>query len=124
MRRILLVEDNQLSQLMMYHTLKARGIEAEMASDGQEAVEKNSANPYDLILMDIQMPKLNGYEATQAIRVKELTTGKHSYIIGLTGNVYDNERARCQAAGMDDYLTKPFDYAQLEEVLKTLDITL
>lgn len=88
---MLLVEDNQLSQKMMFYTLRHVGLKADVADDGRKAVEMATSNPYDIILMDIMMPELNGYEATHFIRQFEHENkSKKAFIIGLTGNVYDS----------------------------------
>ena len=116
MAKILLVEDNELSQKMMFYTLRHAGIEADVASDGQEAVDMVISNAYELILMDIQLPVFDGYEATRQIRYHEFAEGKHSFIIGLTSNVYDQEREKCIAAGMDEYMTKPFDIVLFKDL--------
>lgn len=126
MSKILLVEDNKLSQKMMFYTLRHMGLEADMADDGNEAVDKAAAGEYDLILMDIQMPGCDGYEATRLIRQgEEGRGGRPAFIVGLTGNVYDGEREKCIRAGMDDFLPKPFDVEQFTELVrdrKVLDI--
>lgn len=111
MARILLVEDNKMSQKMMYYTLKRLGLETDYAEDGAEAVQKATEGGYDIVLMDIMMPVFDGYEATRRIRQseKEQADGRHTLIIGLTGNVYDMEEQKCLQAGMDGYLAKPFD---------------
>lgn len=119
MSRILLVEDNKLSQKMMFYTLRHMGLDADMADDGQEAVDKAAAGGYDLILMDIQMPGRDGYEATRLIRSAEQERGAgRAFIVGLTGNVYDGEREKCLRAGMDDFLPKPFDVEQFTELVR------
>lgn len=126
MSKMMLVEDNKLSQKMMFYTLRNIGVQADMADDGKMAVEKAIANGYDVILMDIMMPELNGYEATQKIREYEKSSNtKRSFIIGLTSNVYDSERAKCIEAGMDEYLPKPFDADSFIEMVrhyKVMDI--
>ncbi len=126
MSKILLVEDNKLSQKMMFYTLRHMGLDADMADDGEEAVDKASQEDYDLILMDIQMPGYDGYEATRLIRSGEEGRGaRRAFIVGLTGNVYDGEREKCIKAGMDDFLPKPFDVELFTELVrdrKVLDI--
>lgn len=116
---ILLVEDNLISQKMMFFTFKAAGVITDVASDGEEAVLKASQKRYDVILMDIMMPNMDGYEATELIRRAEAENGsRRSFIIGLTGNVYDSERQKCLEAGMDDFLPKPFDMDALKVILE------
>ncbi len=109
MIKILLVEDNEISQKMMYYTFRHAGLSSDLAADGFEAVQKATETDYDVVLMDIMMPGIDGYEATARIREFEAKTGRHTLIIGLTGNVYDSERKKCIEAGMDSYMTKPFD---------------
>ncbi len=110
MSKMLLVEDNKLSQKMMFYTLRHVGLKADVADDGRKAVEMATSNKYDIILMDIMMPELNGYEATHFIRkLEQENQSKKAFIIGLTGNVYDSERQKCINAGMDEFLAKPFD---------------
>ncbi len=119
MSKMLLVEDNQLSQKMMFYTLRHVGLKADVADDGRKAVEMATSNPYDIILMDIMMPELNGYEATHFIRqFEQENKSKKAFIIGLTGNVYDSERAKCIDAGMDEFLAKPFDIDQFLEIVR------
>ena len=124
MSKILLVEDNKLSQKMMFYTFKHLGIEADVAEDGQQAADMVLANSYDVVLMDIMMPILDGYEATQKIREYESPRGLHTFIVGLTCNVYDEERTKCLKAGMDEYLPKPFDYDKLKVILSQNNISI
>ena len=119
MARILLVEDNKLSQKMMYYTFKKYGIEADFADDGLQADKMARAETYDIILMDIIMPNMDGYQATQYIREAEKQTKHHALIIGLSGNVYDSEREKCLKAGMDDFMTKPFNIDSLRSIAKS-----
>lgn len=124
MTKILLVEDNLISQKMMFYTFKAQGVVADIAGDGFEAVSMAVKGDYDVILMDIMMPGIDGYQATANIRQSEAQTGKHAYIIGLTGNVYDSERKKCFDAGMDDYMPKPFDMDLFKQILERNGMTL
>lgn len=118
MARILLVEDNKLSQKMMYYTFKKYGIEADFADDGIQADKMARAENYDVILMDIIMPNMDGYQATRYIREAEKTSKHRALIIGLSGNVYDSEREKCLNAGMDDFLTKPFNIESLRSIAR------
>ncbi|MBP5366088.1 MAG: response regulator [Bacteroidales bacterium] len=106
---ILLVEDNVLNQKLLYFNFKKLGFEIKIVNNGFEAVEVYTKNFYDVILMDIMMPKLDGYQTTERIREIEQTTGNHSFIIGLTSNVYDSDKESCLACGMNDFMSKPFD---------------
>lgn len=124
MTKILLVEDNLISQKMMFYTFKAVGASSDVASDGFEAVSMAADGAYDVILMDIMMPGIDGYEATARIRQDEAQASKRAYIIGLTGNVYDSERQKCLAAGMDAYMPKPFDMDLFKQILERNGMTL
>lgn len=124
MTKILLVEDNLISQKMMFYTFKAQGVIADMAADGFEAVAMVAKGDYDVILMDIMMPGIDGYQATANIREGEQGRGRRAFIIGLTGNVYDSERQKCLNAGMDDYMSKPFDIEILKDILSRNGIPL
>lgn len=124
MTKILLVEDNLISQKMMFYTFRAAGARSDVASDGFEAVSMAATGAYDVILMDITMPGIDGYQATARIREAEAMGQKRAYIIGLTGNVYDSERQKCLAAGMDDFMPKPFDIESFKLILERNGMTL
>ncbi|HUM94252.1 MAG TPA: ATP-binding protein [Candidatus Competibacter sp.] len=115
--RVLVAEDNPVNQEVARAMLEILGCRADIVADGHEAVEAASQQSYDLILMDCQMPVLDGFEATAEIRGRERASGVHLPIIALTANVVKGFRERCLEAGMDDYLSKPFDQAQLAELL-------
>jgi len=103
--RILVAEDNLVNQRVVKLQLKKLGLTADMAANGREAVLAHQRNEYDIILMDCQMPELDGYEATQAIRTA--AGPRQPYVIALTANSMEGDRGKCLAAGMDDYLPKP-----------------
>jgi PAS domain S-box-containing protein len=111
--RLLLVEDNVVNQRVVLQMLSRLGHGADHAGSGLEAVELAQAKGYDLILMDIQMPGMDGYEASRLIRAQ----APSARIIALTANVLQGERERCLAAGMEDYLSKPITLAKLGEAL-------
>ncbi|OEC33757.1 two-component system, NarL family, capsular synthesis sensor histidine kinase RcsC [Pseudomonas cuatrocienegasensis] len=113
--RVLLAEDNVISQLILRDQLKELGCSVVVASDGVEALALWQAEPFDLILTDINMPNLNGYELTQALRQH----GCSIPIIGATANALQGEGERCLAAGMDHCLTKPFTLRALYQCLHT-----
>lgn len=117
MIKILLVEDNLISQKMMFYTFRTEQLTSDLASDGEEAVAKAAEVRYDVILMDIMMPGIDGYEATSQIRKAEQISGHRAFIIGLTGNVYDSERQKCLDAGMNAYMPKPFDMDLFKSIL-------
>jgi signal transduction histidine kinase/CheY-like chemotaxis protein/HPt (histidine-containing phosphotransfer) domain-containing protein len=117
--RVLLAEDNRVNQEVALCMLDAIGCAADVVGNGREAVEALSRNDYDLVLMDCQMPVLDGFEATARIRAaeKERGDGKRTPVIALTANVMAGDRERCLAAGMDDYLGKPLRRDELQAVL-------
>ena len=114
--KILVVEDNPLNQLVATGLLEALGYAADTAADGLAAIEAARDGGFDAILMDVQMPRLDGYAATRHIRAHE--TGTRCPIIAMTAAVVDGERERCLEAGMDDFLTKPIDATRLSETLQ------
>jgi two-component system, sensor histidine kinase and response regulator len=105
--RILVVEDDSTNRILATNILKRNGYAIAIAKDGLEAVEMFSQDSFDLILMDIQMPNMNGLEATAVIRKMEEANGLHIPIVALTAHAMDGDRERCIQAGMDDYLSKP-----------------
>jgi len=114
-RRVLLAEDNRVNQMFVREVCREFGIDCHIAANGQEALEAVAAERFDLLLMDCQMPVMDGYEATRRIRELESngTLAGHVPVIALTANAIRGDRERCLAAGMDSYLSKPFDPSQL-----------
>ncbi len=111
-KKILLVEDNLINQKVASSSLKSLGFEVDLADNGQVAVDKFKKNDYDLILMDIQMPVMDGITAAKAIRKierEEMQAVKPIHIIAITANSMKDDRMKCLEAGMDDYLSKPFN---------------
>ena len=104
---ILIAEDNDVNQLVFSQILNGLGMSYRIAGNGRTAVEMYRALRPRLILMDISMPEMNGYEATRAIRAAEAATGTHIPIIGVTAHALKGDRDKCIEAGMDDYLPKP-----------------
>jgi CheY-like chemotaxis protein len=113
--RILLAEDNIVNQKLALHLLKQMSYSAEVAANGREAIEALKNRIYDVILMDVQMPEMDGLEATRLIRSTKEFAQPH--IIGLTANAMQGDRALCLAAGMDDYITKPIRVNELVDAL-------
>ena len=114
--RILVAEDNIVNQKVAIGILASLGYRADVVANGLEAVEAVGRIPYAAILMDCQMPEMDGYEATRAIRLRE-GTGRHTPIIALTADVMKDARAKSLSAGMDDHITKPLKPAELAAVL-------
>jgi two-component system sensor histidine kinase/response regulator len=113
--RVLLVEDNAINREVATELLQAIGLQVDLAENGRQALERVPGANYDLILMDMQMPELDGVEATRAIRA--LPGGASLPIIAMTANAFDDDRQRCFAAGMNDFITKPVDPARLHATL-------
>lgn len=113
--RILMAEDNVINQKVGRLILQRAGFNIDLVADGNEALEAHRAKPYDVILMDCQMPTMDGFEASRQIR---LLPQPQPIIIAVTANALVGERERCLNAGMDDYLSKPFQAEQLVAVVK------
>ena len=107
--KILLAEDNVINQQVVVGFLTRRGHHVTVTNNGREALEAIARDTFDLVLMDIQMPEMSGFEATAAIRLRERETGGHLRIIAMTAHTMSGDRERCLAAGMDGYLPKPID---------------
>jgi two-component system, sensor histidine kinase and response regulator len=114
---VLLAEDNRVNQKVATRLLEKRGHHVVLAGSGEEALEALAQRSFDLVLMDVHMPGMDGFEATVAIREKEESTGLHQPIIAMTALAMTGDRERCLAAGMDGYLSKPIDLQKLDEVL-------
>ncbi len=116
--RVLLVEDVLVNQKIAAVILHKMGIDVDVAENGQEALSKLAKAQYDVILMDCQMPVMDGYEATRAIREREKNDNQRTPIIALTANAMEGDRHKCLNSGMDDFISKPFQRADLEEVIR------
>jgi len=117
-RRILLAEDERLSRLSTQRVLETLGYEVVGVGDGKEAVEAQALGDFDAVIMDCQMPELDGFKATVQIREREAKTGAaHTPIIGLSGRAMDGGREAALAKGMDGYLPKPFTVPELKHAL-------
>jgi CheY-like chemotaxis protein/HPt (histidine-containing phosphotransfer) domain-containing protein len=118
--RILLVEDYVINQDVAVRQLNQLGYRAFVVSDGLAAVKALELNRYDMVLMDCQMPVMDGYDATARIRSREAsdTSGRHTPVIAMTANAMMGDREKCIAAGMDDYITKPIEAEDLKRVLE------
>jgi PAS domain S-box-containing protein len=116
--RLLLVEDNAVNRKLALMVLRKFAIEVAVAEQGREALNLLESDRFDLVLMDCQMPEMDGFEATQEIRVRERASGGYRMpVIAMTANAMEGDRERCLAAGMDDYLTKPFTQEQFHAML-------
>ncbi|MEP7134992.1 MAG: PAS domain S-box protein [Chloroflexota bacterium] len=116
-QRLLLAEDNPINQKLAITVLQKAGYSVDTVDTGSEAVSKAMTNQYNAILMDVQMPVMDGFEATQQIRVWEQNSGAHIPIIAMTAHAMQGDRERCLEAGMDDYITKPLQPRVLFSVL-------
>ncbi|MBV9886274.1 MAG: response regulator [Acidobacteria bacterium] len=117
---ILLAEDNFVNQRLISKLLEKRGYEVDVVADGVAALHALARRNYDLVLMDMQMPELDGLETTIRIRANEASGDKHQPIVALTANAMSRDEERCRAAGMDGYLTKPIQAEKLDEVLEKI----
>jgi two-component system, sensor histidine kinase and response regulator len=119
--KLLLAEDHPINQQVLVEQLAVLGYRADCAANGQEALELLAAKSYDLVLMDCQMPVLDGYETTKKLREAE-KGDQHIFIIALTAHAMPGEREKCLAAGMDDYLSKPVDLGALAAAIKNYEV--
>jgi signal transduction histidine kinase/DNA-binding response OmpR family regulator len=118
--RVLLAEDNAVNQTLAVRLLEKRGYSVILAGDGRAAVEAFEENQFDIVLMDIQMPRMDGFEATAAIRAKEKLTGGHIPIVAMTAHALKGDEERCIAAGMDGYVSKPIRTTELFSTIERL----
>jgi CheY-like chemotaxis protein len=114
---VLLVEDNEINQRVATRLLQRLGLQSAIASNGSEALEALEKAHYDLVLMDLQMPVMDGFEAAIEIRRREQATGVHVPIIAITANALPADREACFAAGMDDHVAKPVTLSELRRVV-------
>ena len=118
--KILLVEDNKINQVLAQRLLQKWGHEVHVANNGKEAVEASANQDFDLILMDVQMPEMDGIQATRGIRQREETTGKHVPIFAMTAYAMESDKEKCLAAGMDGYVSKPINTQELFQTIEAL----
>ena len=117
---VLLVEDNLINQKIVVLSLKKLVKSIDIANNGKEALDKFGTSRFDIILMDIQMPIMNGIVATKKIREIESSSNSHTPIIAITANALLGDKEECLAAGMDDYISKPFQIEVLIQKMKNL----
>jgi CheY-like chemotaxis protein len=118
--RILVAEDNRINQIVVERLLKARGHSITIVDNGRKALEILERESFDLLITDVQMPELDGYETAAAIRIREKLTGKRLPILGLTAHGFAHDRELCLAVGMDAYLSKPVRQEELHRVIAEL----
>ncbi len=118
--RVLLAEDNPVNQTLVVRVLEKRGYTVKVTSDGRGALEALENGQFDVVLMDVQMPGMDGFEATAAIRAKEMLAGGHIPIIALTAHALKGDKEQCIAAGMDSYLSKPIRAIELVSTIESL----
>jgi CheY-like chemotaxis protein len=115
--KILLAEDNRVNQAVATAMLSKRGHQVTVAGDGMEALEAMAAGEFDLVLMDVQMPEMDGFDATRAIREREAGASRRIPIVAMTAHAMAGDRERCLEAGMDDYVSKPITPTELFEAI-------
>jgi two-component system, sensor histidine kinase and response regulator len=120
---ILLTEDNLVNQKIVVRMLEKRGHEVVVAGNGRDALAALATESFDLILMDIQMPLMDGFEATRLIRTQEIETAQHIPIVAMTAHAMKGDREKCLAAGMDDYISKPVNTDELYALLDKIALT-
>jgi CheY-like chemotaxis protein len=116
--RVLLAEDNSVNQMLAMRLLQKRGHSVTVVDNGREALDALAKGSFDLVLMDVQMPEMDGIEATTALREREKPTGGHQPVVALTALVIKGDKQRCLDAGMDGYLSKPIRQQELDEILE------
>jgi CheY-like chemotaxis protein len=115
--RVLLAEDNEVNQRLAARLLEKRGHCVTVTANGREALDALEKGAYDLVLMDLQMPEMDGFQATAALRAREKHNGTHLHVVALTAHAMKGDRERCLAAGMDGYLSKPIRPQELDDLL-------
>ena len=117
---VLLAEDNAVNAAVARRLVEKAGHRVTHVWNGAEALRALEAQPYDLVLMDVQMPELDGLEATRRLRARETGTGAHQHVVAMTANAMKSDEVACREAGMDEFLTKPVDVKKLREMLERL----
>ncbi|MEL6716582.1 MAG: response regulator, partial [Planctomycetota bacterium] len=116
---VLLVEDDALNQRVGRLLLESWGHRVEVAAHGRDAVERTASQSFDVVLMDVEMPEMDGLEATRAVRAREATSGAApAFLVAMTGRAFEHDRAACREAGMDAHIAKPVDRSELFTLLE------
>lgn len=115
--KVLIVEDYFINQEVTKDMLELMDCDVEVIDNGKDALSLMTKNPYDLVLMDLQIPEIDGYDVTRLLRKHE-NGEKHTLIVALTASALSGDRQKCLEAGMDDYLSKPLEIEKLEETLR------
>jgi len=118
--RVLVAEDNMVNQTLARRLLEKRGYTVTVAGDGRAALAALENECFDIVLMDVQMPAMDGFEATAAIRQQEQSTGNHVPIVAMTAHALKGDQERCLAAGMDAYVSKPIRQEQLYGTIENI----
>ncbi len=118
--RVLVAEDNPVNQRVVKYMVDKLGHSLDIVSNGRDALDQLRRSQYDVVLMDVQMPEMDGLEATQAIRQAETARGGHQPVVAMTAHAMKEDRERCLAAGMDDYISKPLEINELRRVLQAI----
>lgn len=118
--RILVVDDDAVMREVFWLMLQRAGFEVDVAEDGLAGVEMWEKGTYDIVLMDVQMPRMDGFEATFLIREKERAQGGHTPIVAVTAYALEKDEVECLAAGMDAYLSKPIDFKKCIELIHAI----
>jgi CheY-like chemotaxis protein len=121
--RVLLAEDNPVNQTLAMRILERLGHKVQVVNNGKEALGRAQAEEFDVILMDVQMPEMDGLEATTAIRDAEAGTGKHIPIVAMTAHAMKGDREKCLSVGMDGYLSKPIRIDELKQAMSAIEKT-
>ncbi len=116
--KILVVEDNLVNQTLAVRLLEKRGYSVSVCGNGNEAFQALEKDSFDIILMDVEMPEMNGFDATRIIREKEKVSGKHIPIVAMTAHAMNGDRERCLASGMDAYISKPVSSEELFSIIE------
>jgi two-component system, sensor histidine kinase and response regulator len=119
---VLLAEDNAVNQKLAARLLERRGHQVTVTANGREALAALDRENFDVVLMDVQMPEMDGFEATAAVRGRERNTGRHLPIIAMTAHAMRGDQERCLASGMDGYISKPIRAQELISLLERFSV--